>query len=79
MSELNQWIEFINTECEIEFIYKQEIYVVKSFNGKRYIVKDKISLSDYYECEEILEKFFLDDVSLKNLIESNEIKILTIS
>ena len=78
MSELNQWIEFINTECEIEFIYKEEIYAVKSFNGKRYIVKDKISLSDYYEYEDILEEFFLDDVSLKNLIESNEIKILTI-
>lgn len=78
MSELNEWIDFINTECEIEFIYGEEVYTVKSSNGKRYIVKDETYLSKQYSCEDILEVFLINDICLKNLIETNEIKILTI-
>lgn len=78
MSELNEWIDFINTECEIEFIYEEEVYTVKSFNGKRDISKDETYLSKYYRCEDILEGFLINNICLKNLIEINEIKILTI-
>lgn len=78
MNELKEWMDFIDTECEIEFTYKEDMYVVKSFNGKRYIAKGEDILSKYYNNTAILEAFNLNNTCFKKLIESNEVKIMTI-
>ncbi|GKZ04346.1 hypothetical protein ANS017_22420 [Paraclostridium bifermentans] len=78
MSELNIWMDFINTECDIEFMHKDDIYVVKDINNKKHIVENDYFLPDVYTSEQILEKLNIDNKCLKNLIEENHVKILSI-
>lgn len=78
MSELNIWMDFINTECDIEFMYQDDIYIVKDINNQKHIIKNKYFLPDVYSIEEILEKMSIDNKCLKNLIEENHVKILSI-
>ena len=78
MNELNLWMDFINTECDIEFMHQDDIYVVKDINNQKRIVKNEYFLPDVYTSEEILEKMNIDNKCLKNLIEENHVKILSI-
>ena len=78
MNELNLWMDFINTECDIEFMHQDDIYVVKDINNQKHIVKNEYFLPDVYTSEEILEKMNIDNKCLKNLIEENHVKILSI-
>lgn len=78
MSELNIWMDFINTECDIEFMYQDDIYIVKDINNQKHIVKNEYFLLYAYRIEEVLEKMSIDNKCLKNLIEENHVKILSI-
>ncbi|EQK44051.1 hypothetical protein C672_0579 [[Clostridium] bifermentans ATCC 638] len=78
MSELNIWMDFINTECDIEFMHQDDIYIVKDINNQKHIVKNEYFLPDVYSIEEVLEKMSIDNKCLKNLIEENHVKILSI-
>lgn len=78
MSELNIWMDFINTEWDIEFMHQDDIYIVKDINNQKHIVKNEYFLPDVYSIEEVLEKMSIDNKCLKNLIEENHVKILSI-
>lgn len=51
MSELNIWMDFIKTECDIEFMYQDDVYVVKDINNQKHIVKNEYFLPDVYSIE----------------------------
>ncbi len=59
-------------------MYQDDIYVVKDINNQKHIVKNEYFLPDVYSIEEVLEKMSIDNKCLKNLIEENHVKILSI-